>query len=333
MCHLCLSTPPLLTRRAFLQLGAAALLAACSRQPAGSPGRWAGQPATAELGQPTLAGQITAASETSLTLASPSASRTLALSPRVRLFDSTGQPAKQLLWRVGETAVLWINPLDPAQAEAVRLLPRISAAATLPADLVQPAPTGEKRPFGSIDLVTRAGWGAAPTEWVIGGESGPYDPTYNPGGWLVYPEPLAAQLHTLIVHHSALEFYDGPQAVQALHMRESGFADVGYHFMIDGFGGVYEGRPLNVRGAHAAGYNTGYVGVCLLGNFEIAPALSAQLQSLQQLTDYLRSAYTLSHIGGHRDFQPNATVCPGKNLLPHIHTLAQTLQMGYGPHS
>ena len=82
-----------------------------------------------------------------------------------------------------------------------------------------------------------------------------------------------------------------------------------------------DGR-LNERGAHTGGHNTGTIGVCLLGNFEVVQPVTAQLDSLHQVAVYLRETVGITHVTGHRGFQPEATVCPGENLWPLLATVA-----------
>jgi hypothetical protein len=180
-------------------------------------------------------------------------------------------------------------------------------------------------------ILSRAEWGAAEPDHDAHAERGLFDPVANPNGWLVYPPgPLADALHTLVVHHSALPATDGALAIQRLHMERRGYADIGYHFVVDNSGLIYAGRDLNVRGAHTGGANTGTVGVVLLGNFEHAEPEPAQLDSLRQLAAYLASAFALTHLAGHADFQPGATLCPGKHLAPLLPALAVGLGLTFG---
>lgn len=44
-----------------------------------------------------------------------------------------------------------------------------------------------------------------------------------------------------------------------------GWADVGYHGVIEYDGGFFQGRPDNTLGAHVAGHNDGNLGICLVG--------------------------------------------------------------------
>jgi N-acetyl-anhydromuramyl-L-alanine amidase AmpD len=113
-------------------------------------------------------------------------------------------------------------------------------------------------------------------------------------------------------------------------MHTRGFADIGYQFVIDAGGRVYEGRSLDVRGAHTGGHNTGTVGIVLLGNFEEGVPAEAQLVSLERLSRHLADTYGITHLAGHRDFQPEETVCPGHNLAILLPELAQEFGLVYG---
>jgi len=180
----------------------------------------------------------------------------------------------------------------------------------------------------SLDVVPRADWGAAEPD--LDSEEGAYDPVTNPGGWLVYDQPLPQVLTTLIVHHSALPLSDGPREIQQLHLERKGFADIAYHFVIDDAGRIYEGRDLGVRGAHTGGHNTGTVGIVLLGNFQDAEPTPEQLDALRVLGACLIDVYDITHLAGHRDFQPGVTVCPGDNLYVLLPGLAAELGVAFG---
>lgn len=179
-----------------------------------------------------------------------------------------------------------------------------------------------------LQIVPRSEWGAA--EPNLDSVEGLYDPVTNPGGWLVYTEPLPEVLTTIVVHHSALPLSDGPREIQQMHFQFKDYADIAYHYLIDETGQIYEGRSLTVRGAHTGGHNTGTVGIVLLGNFEISQPTEAQLASLHTLSACLIDAYAITHIAGHRDFQPGATDCPGDNLEALLPALAAELGIEFG---
>ena len=86
-----------------------------------------------------------------------------------------------------------------------------------------------------------------------------------------------------VVHHTAgTNRYTPAQAaaivrgIEVYHVKGNGWNDIGYNFLVDRFGTVYEGRgggmTRNVIGAHALGFNTGTVGVALIGNFHARDA-------------------------------------------------------------
>src|SRR5512133_1892868 len=200
-----------------------------------------------------------------------------------------------------------------------------SKAPTAPS--ITPNPTG-----APVVLIPRADWGAKDPDVAPGrsGEYGPYDPVSNPNGWRVYDQPLAEVLTTIIVHHSALPLTDGPLEIQRLHTEEKGFADIGYQFLIGPNGELYEGRALNVRGAHTFGANYGSVGICLIGNFEEIQPGENQLLVLRALIADLVAQYGgIDHLAGHKDFNPGITLCPGQNLYPLLPGIAQERGLRY----
>ena len=189
-------------------------------------------------------------------------------------------------------------------------------------DLPPPKPT----------IISRAEWNARPLNLEAPEEFGAFDPQTNPAGVLTYPDDLRSVLNTIVVHHSAYP-YAGPQEVQDLHMDRRGFADIAYHFLIDAEGTIYEGRELNVRGAHVQGFNTGSVGIVLLGNFNEEQPGEDQLSSLRSLVDYLRYNYEIRYLAGHKDYpdqSPDGTECPGDHLYPLLSDLANSLGMKHG---
>lgn len=226
---------------------------------------------------------------------------------------------------------LELGQLSKSAAHRVKAGPTkiANAPAQKPPSAARPGPT--TRP--PLVLITRKEWGAAdPDVSPEGqGEHGPYQAVTNPDGWLVYEQPLAEVLNTIIVHHSALPLTDGPLAIQKLHMEEKGFADIGYQFLIDETGKLYEGRAMNVRGAHTFGANYASVGICLIGNFEEIQPTPVQLDVLKATLAALIQQYPLiTRLAGHRDFNPTLTLCPGANLYPLLPGLAQAQGLRYG---
>ena len=135
-------------------------------------------------------------------------------------------------------------------------------------------------------IVSRGEWGALPVDHSARNERGRYDSGLNPDGWYVYAGDLRDSYQTLVAHHSAFYEASGRATlleVQRLHRGDRGWADVGYHFMIDVDGAIYEGRDLGVRGVHTQGRNTGSAGVCLLGDFRYRRAAASAVGGADRL--------------------------------------------------
>ncbi|MGA1367442.1 MAG: N-acetylmuramoyl-L-alanine amidase [Blastocatellia bacterium] len=146
----------------------------------------------------------------------------------------------------------------------------------------------------------------------------------------------------LIVHHTVNSntSADWPAVVRSIwsfHIFDRGYSDIGYNYLIDPNGVIYEGRSGgdNVLGAHFSGVNAGTMGVALIGTFTSGlPTLKAR-ESLRRLlawkadqrglipytaAPHASSGLSLKVIAGHRD-GPSPTECPGQVLylfLPQL---------------
>ncbi len=157
----------------------------------------------------------------------------------------------------------------------------------------------------------------------------------------------------LIVHHTAgaNTSSDWPAVIRSIwnfHIFTNGWSDLGYNYLIDPNGVIYEGRGGgdNVVGAHFSCQNSGTMGVSLLGTFTTVQPTTAALASLKEILswkadqrniDPAASSYhagmreSLANISGHRDGNGlaqscGATECPGEMfypLLPSIRTEAK----------
>ncbi len=140
----------------------------------------------------------------------------------------------------------------------------------------------------------------------------------------------------LIVHHAAGSNTSSNWAAVVLsiwnfHVNTNGWADIGYNWLIDPNGVLYEGRGggNNVVGAHFCGKNSKTMGVCMLGNLNTAEPTELALATLRKLlfwkscdsnvnplTQSVHSGSLINHISGHRD--GCATECPGNNMYPKL---------------
>lgn len=221
----------------------------------------------------------------------------------------------------GAGAALWLNRDNiRATEEAI-----IQVKATTQTEGIQ-----DELPLYA-GMVTRAAWGGLPPNHLARNEFG-FSSEGNPEGWYTY-DNLPSAYQTVIVHHSVVYNQDDPTTlldIQNLHREDRAWADVAYHYFVGQDGRVYEGRSITARGTHVGGFNTGSVGVCLLGDFTQIQPTPAQLTTANALISWLANELALTHIAGHRDFNPFITVCPGDNLAAYIASFGQNagLQVG-----
>ncbi len=111
-------------------------------------------------------------------------------------------------------------------------------------------------------------------------------------------------------------------AIRRAHQSQ-GWGDVGYHFIIDPAGRVWEGRLLQFQGAHVKDKNPGNIGIVCLGNFERQSPTPAQVESLRDFVRRVQAAYRIpaSRIHTHRELA--STLCPGGALQGRINMLRQ----------
>jgi hypothetical protein len=175
-------------------------------------------------------------------------------------------------------------------------------------------------------IVSRAEWGADESlRYSNGKESWP---------------PAFAPTTKLIVHHTDTANNDpNPaatvRAIYRYHAISQGWGDIGYNFLIDATGRIYKGRNSHapgsdadtitgqnaqgegVTGAHARGYNSGSVGVSLLGTLTNQDATPAAKRALEDLLAWEADLHHIDphgstsdpNIAGHRDV--GDTQCPG----------------------
>ena len=115
------------------------------------------------------------------------------------------------------------------------------------------------------------------------------------------PKEIAADIENIMAGHRARRF-----------------GDIGYHFIVDRAGRVWEGRSLKYTGAHVSTQNDENVGIMLLGNFESQRPSGNQMQGLYGLVQELRKDLGIPKdlIYGHCDL--GKTLCPGRYLYGYV---------------
>ncbi|MFD5161687.1 N-acetylmuramoyl-L-alanine amidase [Streptomyces hawaiiensis] len=253
----------------------------------------------------------------------------------------------------GSTQPLWTGPSDGVQVRVsgsrlpaglrVELVdpeagPEAVHTAAVEPDVVGPAagPLSAERPV----VTSRSAWGAD--------ESLVKDPPTYTG-----------DTKAMFVHHTAgtndyacSESASIVRGVFLYHVQSNGWNDIGYHFLVDKCGTVFEGRAGGidkpVLGAHAYGFNTATSSVSVLGDYSKAATDAVARESVAKVAAWKLGLYgidptgtvvltsgadngkyklgqkaTFHRISGHRDGYP--TECPGQHLyddLPEIRTLA-----------
>ncbi len=104
------------------------------------------------------------------------------------------------------------------------------------------------------------------------------------------------------------------EAIRNAHVSSNGWADIGYHYVIDPAGRVWEARPISLQGAHVKYNNEGNVGVMVMGNYEEQVPTLASSGSLDEFLSALmrRHRVPVGRVFTHQEIRP--TACPGRNL-------------------
>ncbi len=163
------------------------------------------------------------------------------------------------------------------------------------------------------------------------------------------------EVHAGFVHHTVnANNYTAAQVpaiirgIYAYHTQSRGWSDVGYNFLVDRFGRIWEGRyggvDRPVVGAHTLGYNDDAFAMSAIGNYETAQPSAATIDAYGRLFAWKLSLHGVSAgsmkqwvtkrylhaINGHRDV--GQTACPGKYLyaqIPKIRALAVAYQKSF----
>lgn len=243
----------------------------------------------------------------------------------------------------------YAEDVTPSPTPADTATPTASPTATAtPTPTPAPSATTPTAPPSTVPeppIVSRAGWGA--------------DESLSPD-----PSEYNADVKAVFVHHTAgsndytcAESASIVRAVYAYHTAPApngnGWNDLGYNFLVDKCGTIFEGRKggvdLPVLGAHTYGWNRESAGIAVLGDYNDVGASTAALTSVARIAAWklgqygldpnstvqlkagatqknlagtsftAGSSYTFNRISGHRDGY--ATECPGTTLYGQLPTI------------
>jgi hypothetical protein len=171
---------------------------------------------------------------------------------------------------------------------------------------VQPALAVQQS--GGLSVIPRSAWtGKGPIVGKINQMGGINRITVHHEGWTLFwardRKTTAARLEQIRKVHT-----DAPR----------GWGDIGYHYVIDRMGRLWQARDVRFQGAHVRANNPHNLGIMLLGNFQQQRPSKEQLDSLAVTLKALRQQYRvpIRRIYTHRELV--ATDCPGKNLQPLV---------------
>lgn len=110
------------------------------------------------------------------------------------------------------------------------------------------------------------------------------------------------------------------EQIRKAHLNRKGqpFGDIGYHYLIDPAGRVWQGRDTSWQGAHVAGQNPGNLGICMLGNYNLQQPNGAQRAALDRFVRAQMSYYAIgvNQVKTHQEL--DQTECPGRSLQGYM---------------
>ncbi|GII56795.1 hypothetical protein Pth03_51840 [Planotetraspora thailandica] len=284
-----------------------------------------GQPGADQLGDVTLAGAVSTTDTTTPTDPGAGTDPGTGTEPSAPEPSDSATPtptaSESATATPSATPSASVTPTTPSATPSTSVTPTPTPTPTAP---VSTAP----RP----SIISRASWGA--NEKLVKN-----------------PPAIAPAAKVVFVHHTdGVNTYTCDQSpaiirsIMLYHIQSEGWDDIGYNFLVDKCGKIFEGRAGGVDkavvGAHTLGWNTGSAGIAVLGNFVSTTPPAAAVSAVARLAAWKlglnhvdptgkttmtnSGVKTFFNISGHRD--GFATACPGQklyDLLPSIRTTAK----------
>ena len=181
--------------------------------------------------------------------------------------------------------------MAPSASPAWATQPAAVSAAPAAAPALAPAATSANGL--PVAVTTRAEWGANASYMS-------WDPEYARAG------------HVVVHHTAGTNSYSAGQSASIVrgiyyyHAVTLDWGDIGYNFLVDKFGTVFEGRSGSVAapagkmsiGAHARGVNTGTMGISMMGDYSAVSPSDAQLSSVGKMAGWFLKRAGISDVTG-----------------------------------
>jgi len=155
-------------------------------------------------------------------------------------------------------------------------------------------------------MIDRKSWGAAPP-------SADYTPMNA--------------VKRIVIHHSATSPDIRVKNIQYYHMHDRGWIDIGYHFLVDSDGNIYEGRPTWAIGSHCGHPdepkkdwlfgNAGSLGICVVGHYDAVKPLPKAIEAIKQICSHYLNVPVIGHFETWVPGRQKKT-CPGKYLSTEL---------------
>lgn len=239
----------------------------------------------------------------------------------------------QIIWDGGRLAgemtfsggsVVFISPGSTPPAQAAQIAAAADSGQPVAPDLV----TGQA--YSPPAVISRTAWGCP---------QGQSSPAWPP----VYRTVTHVIIHHTVTENTSSDWAAVVRSIWQFHTFNNGWGDIGYNFLIDPNGVVYEGRAGGDRavGGHFCGQNNGTLGVAMIGTFTSARPTQRALNALNNLLAWKMDAFNIDptarsyhasstlnlyNISGHRD--GCQTACPGSGMygvIPSVRSNVSTL--------